>query len=195
RSTMFKRLLAGDFWLCSGQPNRNCPVRLSLNADEEVKQANYPQIRSFNVGFYPSLVPMKLPQPARWEVCTPEFARNFTGVGYFFAREIHKTQQIPIGIIHSSVGATYAEPWVSGAALHKQMPYDFPDLLAAVEQEAAKGGENYDYFESIEKWVATVDPQSARDKYASDANLYTDDWKDIVVPKPWEESGLGDFDG
>ena len=28
---------------------------------------------------------MKLPPPARWEVCKPEFARNFSGVGYFFA--------------------------------------------------------------------------------------------------------------
>ena len=73
---------------------------------------------------------MKLPPPARWEVCKPEFAKNFTGVGYFFAREIHKTQKIPIGIIHSSAGATYGEVWVSEPALRKHMPYDFKKELA-----------------------------------------------------------------
>jgi len=151
-------VLVGDVWLCSGQSNMNWPVRLSLNAEEEVKAANHPEIRSFNVGFYPSLVPMKLPQPAQWEQCTPEFARNFTGVGYFFAREIQKSQRIPIGIIHSSVGATYAEAWVSGEALRKQMPHDFGELLDAVDLGAAAGGENFDYFGAIEKWTATVDP-------------------------------------
>ena len=106
----------GDVWLCSGQSNMNWPLRLTMNAEEEVKQANYPEIRSFTVNFFSSLVPMKLPPPASWEVCTPEFARNFTAVGYFFAREIHKTQKVPIGIIHSSAGATAAEVWTSGGS-------------------------------------------------------------------------------
>lgn len=97
---------------------------------------------------------MKLPQPAQWEVCSPEFAKNFTGVGYFFAREIHRTQKIPIGIIHSSVGATYAEAWVSREALQTRMPYDFPDRLADVEQATGVVPENYNYFADIEKWAA-----------------------------------------
>jgi sialate O-acetylesterase len=195
RQVMLTNVLCGDVWLCTGQSNMNWPVRLSLNAEEEVKQANYPEIRSFTVNFYPSLVPMQVPPPARWEVCTPEFARNFTGVGYFFAREIHKTQKIPIGIIHSSVGATYAETWVSADALRNKMPHDFPKELAEVEQLAGPNAESFDYFAEVEKWTAAVDPASARLKYASDPNLDTNDWRDIVVPKPWEEAGLPDFDG
>jgi sialate O-acetylesterase len=191
----FTNVLFGDVWLCSGQSNMNWPVRLSMNAEMEIKQANYPQIRSFNIGFYPSLVPMKLPPSARWEVCTPEFARNFTGVGYFFAREIHQTQKVPIGIIHSSVGATAAEAWVSPAALRKHMPFDFREALADVEQATGPDAEKYDYFAEIEKWIATVDPPSAKRRYASDPNLDTSDWLDITVPKSWKEAGLPDFDG
>jgi len=192
---VLSNVLCGDVWLCSGQSNMNWPVRLCDNAEEEVKAANYPNIRSFTVGFYPSLVPMKLPQPARWEVCSREFAKNFTGVGYFFAREIHRTRKIPIGIIHSSVGATYAEAWVSREALRTRMPHDFVDRLADVQQEAGIVPKNYDYFADIEKWAATVDPASAAKKYASDPQLDTAGWLDMTVPKPWEEAGLPDFDG
>ena len=188
-------VLFGDVWLCTGQSNMNWPVRLSLNAEEEVKQANYPAIRSFTVNFYSSLVPLKLPPEARWEVCTPEFARNFTGVGYFFAREIHAQQKVPIGIIHSSAGATAAEAWTSGAALSQQMPFDFPQPLAELEKAVSEAGSNYDFFQELEKWTAQVDPQSARQKYTSDPNLDTKDWLDLEVPKPWQEAGLKEFNG
>jgi len=79
-------------------------VLLCDNAEEEVKASNDPQIRSFTVGFYPSLIPMKLPPPARWEVRSPEFAKNFRGVGYFFAREIRRTQRNPIGNLDNTAG-------------------------------------------------------------------------------------------
>ena len=193
-----KNVLFGDVWLCSGQSNMNWPVRLSNNAEEEVKNANDPEIRSFTVNFFPSLVPMKLPPAARWEVCTPEFARNFTGIGYFFAREIHQTQKVPIGIIHSSVGASAAESWTSGEALRKRMPDDYVERLKELDQLVSVGGENFDYFQTIENWLAKVDPKSAKLKYTSDPNLKTDDWFDIAVPKPWQETGikeLKDFDG
>src|SRR5205807_1397731 len=149
----------------------------------------------FNVGFYPALVPMKLPPPGRWEVCTPEAARNFSAVAYFSAREIHQTQKVPVGIIHSSARATFAEAWTSGAALHKHTPFGFPTERAEVEQLVGPGGANYDYFAAVEKGAATVDPASARRKYASDPSLDTGDWIDIAVPKPWQEAGLADFDG
>jgi sialate O-acetylesterase len=191
----FTNVLFGDVWLCAGQSNMNWPVRLSANSETEVKRATYPRIRSFNVGFYPALVPMKLPSPARWEVCTPEFARNFTAVGYFFARDIHQSQKIPVGILHSSAGATAAEAWTSAAALRQRMPFDFHKELAEVEQAAAQGGPAYDYFREVENWAATVDSVSARKKYVSEAALDPSDWRDVTIPKPWQEAGLDGFNG
>ena len=188
-------VLFGDVWLCGGQSNMNWPVRLATNGDEEVKQANHPEIRSFTVSFYSSLVPEKLPPSARWAVCTPEFARNFTAVGYFFARQIQESQKVPIGIIHSSAGATAAEAWVSGDALRRDMPFDFPQPLADIEKTVTTGGPNFDFFRELEKWAGSVDPVSADKKYWSDPQLDTKDWLDIEVPKPWEEAGLKDYDG
>lgn len=191
----FTNVLFGDVWLCSGQSNMNWPVRLSNNAELEIKNADHPHIRSFTVNFFPSLVPMQLPPEAKWEVCKPEFARNFTGVGYFFAREINQKIKVPIGIIHSSVGASAAESWTSGSALRKQMPDDFKDRLNELDVTVSGYGSNFDFFKSLEKWIAKVDPEGARQNYTSNPDLDTSDWSDIEVPKPWNEVGLKDHSG
>lgn len=83
RKESLTNVLFGDVWLCTGQSNMNWPVRLSQNAEEEVKAATNANIRSFTVNFYSSFAPEQLPPAARWEPCTPEFAKNFTAVGYF----------------------------------------------------------------------------------------------------------------
>jgi sialate O-acetylesterase len=115
RKETLTNVLFGDVWLCTGQSNMNWPVRLAQNAEEEVKACTNANIRSFTVNFYSALTPELLPPPARWEPCTPEFAKNFTAVGYFFAREIQATQKVPIGLIHSSAGAT-PSTWPSSKA-------------------------------------------------------------------------------
>ena len=186
-------VLAGDVWLCSGQSNMGIPVRTAANAEEEIKQGNHPEIRSFTVGFLPSFVPVSVPAPAVWEVCTPEKVAQFSAVGYYFAREINKTAKIPVGIIHSSVGATAAEVWISADGIRKYMPYDFHDQLARLAKET--GDPARDYFQDVERWVATVDPVSAKQNYTSATTLNTSDWQEMPVPKPWKEAGLTNFNG
>ena len=193
QQVVLTNVLAGDVWLCSGQSNMGIPVRTAANAAEEIKQGNHPEIRSFTVGFLPSLVPVPVPVPAAWEVCTPEKVAQFSAVGYYFAREINTTAKVPVGIIHSSVGATAAEVWISAAGIRKYMPYDFHDQLARLAKET--GDPASDYFQNIEKWAATVDPVSAKQHYTSATTLNTSDWQDMPVPKPWKEAGLSNFNG
>ena len=185
-------VLVGDVWLCSGQSNMNIPVRTAANAEEEIKQGNHPEIRSFTVGLFPSLVPVAVPLPAVWDVCTPAKVGAFSAVGYYFAREINQIEKIPIGIIHSSVGATTAEVWLSGDGLRKYMPYDFHEQLDRLAKET--GNPARDYFQDVEKWAATVDPASDRQHYTTAPTL-TNDWQELPVPKPWKEAGLTNFDG
>ena len=193
QQTVLTNVLVGDVWLCSGQSNMNWPVRLSRNAEEEIKQANHPEIRSFTVGFLPALVPVTVPLPAAWETCTPEHAGNFTAMGYYFARELYKVEKIPIGIIHSSKGATAAEVWISADGIHKYMPHDFHAPLDRLARDI--GDPPRDYFQAVEQWAATVDPASAQQHYTSAPDLTTNDWQNIPVPKPWKEAGLTNFNG
>jgi sialate O-acetylesterase len=54
---------------------------------------------------------------AVWQPCTPETAKDFSAVAYFFAREINRREHIPIGVIDSSWGGTPIDSWISLDAL------------------------------------------------------------------------------
>ncbi|HEU5078451.1 MAG TPA: sialate O-acetylesterase [Opitutaceae bacterium] len=109
-------VLVGDVWLCSGQSNMEWQLARSDHGAEEIAAANFPLIRQFLVSRQPVSLD-QLQQRETWSVCSPETAGDFTGVGYFFAREIHRDQGVPIGLINSSWGGTPIEAWMSDEAL------------------------------------------------------------------------------
>ncbi len=107
---VIKDVLIGEVWLCSGQSNMEWVVRNSDNPEREIAAAKFPQIRHVKVAKNTSGHPLD-DLSARWEVCSPETAGNFTAAGYFMARELHKELGVPIGLINSSWGGTRIEPW------------------------------------------------------------------------------------
>jgi hypothetical protein len=46
-------VLVGDVWLCGGQSNMGLPLQFARNGAEDVKTANYPEIRFFSVEGHP----------------------------------------------------------------------------------------------------------------------------------------------
>ena len=113
----------GEVWLCSGQSNMDMTVAKEdrywcgvLNEDQEVTDANYPQMRVFDVDFTPSNT-LKTEVTGKWEVVSPKTVGHLSAVAYFFAREIYQKLNIPIGMITSAYGASTAETWISKPAL------------------------------------------------------------------------------
>lgn len=107
-----KNVLIGEVWLCSGQSNMEMSAEWGIdNGEEEIKNANYPEIRLFTVSTATSSYPQDH-FAGSWSVCTPEHMKPFSAVGYFFARKLNKELGIPIGIINSSWGGTPAESWM-----------------------------------------------------------------------------------
>lgn len=112
-------ILVGDVWFASGQSNMQHIVSKCMNPQEEAAAANYPQIRMFKVWFNVSETPQELlsGKASKWSVCQPNSAGSFSAVAYYFARELHKDLQVPIGIINSSWGGTQIESWMSAPTL------------------------------------------------------------------------------
>ena len=116
---VIKNVLVGEIWICSGQSNMAMTVEQSLNSEQEIKVANYPQIRYFQVKRYKSSQAMDDVIADsntngwlnKWEICSPSNVGHYTAVGYFFARELHLKMKVPIGIISTSWGGTTAEAW------------------------------------------------------------------------------------
>jgi sialate O-acetylesterase len=109
---VLKNVMIGEVWICSGQSNMEWSADSKINnGDEEVKNANHPNIRLFHVKKLGS----ENPQSncfAKWETCTPETMHSFSAIGYFFGRNLQQNLNIPIGIIEVAWGGTPAEVWV-----------------------------------------------------------------------------------
>ena len=109
---VLKNVMIGEVWICSGQSNMEWSADSKINnKDEEIKNANFPNIRFFQV--------KKLGSDTRqnncfaeWEICTPETMHGFSAIGYFFGRELNQNLNIPVGIIEAAWGGTAAEVWV-----------------------------------------------------------------------------------
>ena len=52
-----------------------------------------------------------------WTVSTPDTAKDFSAVGWYFAREIVQREHVPVGVIDATWGGTIAESWVRLTAL------------------------------------------------------------------------------
>ena len=129
---VIKNILVGEVWLCSGQSNMGFPLRAvrAINnypkvADVLKDAQNYPSIRQFSI---PLIKNTSVPEMVddvngKWKLCDSISARDFSAVGYFFARELYKKLKMPIGIINSSYGGTACENWMSKETLES-----FPEL-------------------------------------------------------------------
>ena len=117
-SFIIKDILVGEVWLASGQSNMEMsligypPNDTILNYKEEIRNANYPFIRMFNVEKQFSIEPEK-DIKGSWLEASPRQVEKFAATAYFFAKEVHKKLDIPIGIIHSSWGGSPCESWTS----------------------------------------------------------------------------------
>ncbi|MBO0934852.1 sialate O-acetylesterase [Fibrella aquatilis] len=115
-SATFDDVLVGEVWLCSGQSNMEWPLSAAKDGKAEVAAANYPQIRQFYVPHVTATTPQSA-VAGQWSVCSPQTAGKFTAVGYFFARDLQKALNVPIGLVHSSWGGTHSETWTSREAI------------------------------------------------------------------------------
>jgi sialate O-acetylesterase len=122
-------VLVGDVWLCSGQSNMEWRLR-SCDRQVDIDSANFPGIRHFAVPVTPMGQPTRtVRDDLKWDVCTPKNAGGFSAVAFYFARKIYKETdgQIPVGLLHSSVGGTKIDAWLAPDGI-----YDDPVLQELV---------------------------------------------------------------
>ena len=143
----FEDVHVGEVWVGSGQSNMVWPLERSRDAEQEIAAAKYPGIRYFKVTLNTSDKRLEDVE-GQWQVVSPETAGGFSGVGYFFARHLHKQLEMPMGIIQSAWGGTPAEAWTSARKLAEE------PALASMQAEfaaEAKAGEA-EYAERLAAW-------------------------------------------
>lgn len=152
---VLKNILIGEVWVCSGQSNMFFPVGKQegtwktgvKNYEEEVKNANFPNIRIFTVLTKASPKPLD-DVTGSWQECSPKSVDTFSAVAYFFGRDLYQKLNVPIGLISSSWGGTKAEAWTSQSVLEGNS-----DFLSILETDAKN---EKLYQEKLEKYYADL---------------------------------------
>ncbi|MGD0737445.1 MAG: sialate O-acetylesterase [Terracidiphilus sp.] len=110
-------VLVGDVWVASGQSNMEFRMHQAATADEDLPHAANARIRLMMVKQKASEYPLDDVDTEGWVTSTPETARDFSAVGWYFAREIEQREHVPVGVIDSTWGGTVAEAWTRVTAL------------------------------------------------------------------------------
>ena len=126
---IFKDILIGEVWLCAGQSNMEWTLAQSAGVAEELASTENPNLRLLNLaggargssGSYAMehlsrLTPETFCEGV-WKVSSPETARSFSAVGWFFGRRLQKELDVPVGLICSAVGGTPTEAWIPSEAM------------------------------------------------------------------------------
>lgn len=150
-------VLIGEVWLGSGQSNMNMRVSACRHFENEKDAAAVPQIRMFTEGSGAAKESQAVGK-GTWVVCSPDTVGTFSGTLYFFGREIHRELKTPVGLIHSSVGGTPIESWISPEAQRSS-----PDLK--------------EFFDEREKELSAFDAAAAKVRYEKQLAA----WKEAVA--------------
>jgi sialate O-acetylesterase len=202
---VYKNVMLGEVWLCSGQSNMEMPLEGWLpqnviqNSAEEIKNANYPDIRLFDVTKAVSNKP-EFNCAGRWVECDSKTVAKFSAAGYFFGRELYKYIKVPIGLISAPWGGTPIEAWMSREYLGKLDQYiPVIEKIESMDTEVKK----------LNEWIQShpvidVSSKDADHKWENlefgDSSCFKpefndENWKTMKLPVFWQNSAIGNYDG
>ena len=185
QSVELKNIMVGDVWLCGGQSNTQLPLLFTLNGADEVKAANFPEIRYFTVAQRVAYRHSDVVEGS-WKVVSPDTSSFMSAVAYYFARKLQSEIHVPIGLVVDAVGGTPAEAWTSADALKPLHDFDVP--LDQVEKLAAEGAPEYGNY--IMHWYDEFDTGLKEKWFAPE--LDDSDWKTVDIPGGFAELGAPD---
>jgi sialate O-acetylesterase len=178
-------VLVGDVWLCGGQSNMQFGLRGALNGAEQVKAANYPEIRFFSVAPHPAYHHTDVVDGS-WKAVSPDTAGDISAVAYYFARRVQQEIHVPIGLVVDALGGTPAEAWTSADALRPLHDFDVP--MAELARLTAADAPEYGNY--VMHWYDEFDIGLKGGWAASELN--DADWKDVKIPGGFAELGVPD---
>ena len=196
-------IMIGEVWLASGQSNMEMtlmgwpPNDIINNADEEIAKSSNSKIRMFNVEKQISINPLG-DVKGSWKVSSPEETKNFSASAYFFAKELFKKLQVPIGIINSSWGGTPAESWTSKKTIDTFN--EFKSVTQSINTSDLIKNELkwFSQFKAI--GIPTTDEQwvnlNLLDNLIVETSYNDSDWEEIQLPGRYDNQiNGGEFNG
>jgi len=159
-------VVAGEVWLASGQSNMEMALKDTYSGQADAGASSNPMIRLYIVPRLRAESP-KDDVVGKWQTCGPKTAPDFSAVAYYFARDLQKALNVPVGVIHTSWGGSPAEVWMSEKVLTSNPEYKrdivdtypaaqkkYEEALAAFEKEQADAKREGKPFNKYRPWQA-----------------------------------------
>lgn len=137
-SLVYKNVLVGEVWLCSGQSNMEFYLKDCTTGKEGVVSATNNNIRFYDmkaawrtdakewdINVLDSLNHLQYYRCTGWESATPESAADFSAIAYYFGKMLQDSLNVPVGLICNAVGGSPTEAWIDRSVLEK----DFLSVL------------------------------------------------------------------
>lgn len=138
----FKHVAIGEVWLCSGQSNMAFMLCQAESYKRDIDKATDPQLRLYDMkgrwetydvawpaSCLDSLNHLQYYEPTTWQQATPETAKWFSAVGYYYGKMLREKLGVPVGLICNAIGGAPTEAWVDRGTLETQFPNILKDWL------------------------------------------------------------------
>ncbi len=135
--TTLSNLLIGELWICSGQSNMQFSLKEVVNAEEELPKTHNENLRLFNTPLNFSNTPINTVN-GEWRISTPETAKDFSAVGYFFGTKLQQKLDVPIGLVFTGIGASAAQAYVPKEVLAQDALLDSVYLQPYLQSDKSK---------------------------------------------------------
>ena len=117
-------IVSGEVWVCAEQSNMEMPVKGFGQCPVEgynqvvLDAVNSKGVRSIKVPSVMSSRPLDDAE-CEWRLCSYRTVGEFSATGYFFARLLSRTLDIPVGLIEANKGGSRVESWLTKENLQR----------------------------------------------------------------------------
>lgn len=187
RAKLFEDISIGEVWIAGGQSNMEFELQNCTEGPKELKSKNGGK----NVRFYytPKNAWMdekyyEAEENACWQVWNQEKAKNWSAIGYLFAKQLSADIKCTVGIIGCNWGGTSASAWMDESYLRADKDLE---TYITDQENAVKGKsidqqcKEYDDYEiEFAKWNGEFSKL-----WEKDHNISWESAEKILGKNPW----------
>jgi len=154
----YTNVLVGEVWLAGGQSNMAFGLGGHRDSEKHLPKEDNPLIRILHVPVT-EFGPINR-ERTKWTVCGPKSTPRFSAVAYFFATELQRRLEVPIGIIGSYRGGTWNENWMTPASIKDESKLKY--LFEKYEEAYGKFKDEADYEAAYQEFRAKLKEWQAK---------------------------------
>ena len=103
----------GEVWLVGGQSNAYYPIERFASAADWLDDADCPNVHFIMASYY------HVPDQDQWQVASSATAGKCSAMGFFFAKELQKSVNVPVGVVTAAHDGSWIAQWFTDGDRYK----------------------------------------------------------------------------